>query len=113
MGSKVASKGLGFIYAVTLGGYLGDYKPGDRANSHITPTLLSKKGKIVLALGAAGGSRIVPAVVQVASRYIDQNISLEKALMLPRVYPSGHVTLETSYTDQFEQHIMTFLQNFI
>ena len=89
MGSKVASKGLGFIYAVTLGGYLGDYKPGDRANSHITPTLLSKKGKVVLALGAAGGSRIVPAVVQVASRYIDQNISLEKALMLPRVYPVG------------------------
>tara|TARA_B100000767_G_scaffold275797_1_gene315862 strand:+ start:21934 stop:23511 length:1578 start_codon:yes stop_codon:yes gene_type:complete len=89
MGSKVVSKDLGFIYAVTLGGYLGDYKPGDRANSHITPTLLTKNGKVVLALGAAGGSRIVPAVVQVISRYVDQSISLEKALMLPRVYPVG------------------------
>ena len=27
MGSKVATKGLGFLYAVTLGGYLGKYKP--------------------------------------------------------------------------------------
>jgi gamma-glutamyltranspeptidase/glutathione hydrolase len=89
MGSKVASKGLGFIYAVTLGGYLGDYKPGDRANSHISPTLLTEKGNVVLALGAAGGSRIVPAVAQVISRYIDQGVSLEKALMLPRVYPVG------------------------
>ena len=89
MGSKVASKGLGFIYAVTLGGYLGDYKPGDRANSHISPTLLTEKGNVVLALGAAGGSRIVPAIVQVISRYIDQGVSLEKALMLPRVYPVG------------------------
>ena len=87
MGSKVASKGLGFIYAVTLGGYLGDYKPGDRANSHISPTLISKNDSPVLALGAAGGSRIITAVTQVASRYIDQKNTLEKSLMLPRVYP--------------------------
>ena len=87
MGSKVASKGLGFIYAVTLGGYLGDYKPGDRANSHISPTLISKNNSPVLALGAAGGSRIITAVTQVASRYIDQKNTLEKSLMLPRIYP--------------------------
>ena len=87
MGSKVASKGLGFIYAVTLGGYLGDYKPGDRANSHISPTLISKNNSPVLALGAAGGSRIITAVTQVTSRYIDQKNTLKKSLMLPRVYP--------------------------
>ena len=87
MGSKVASKGLGFLYAVTLGGYLGDYKPGDRANSHISPTLISKNNSPVLALGAAGGSRIITAVTQVVSRYIDQKNTLEKSLMLPRVYP--------------------------
>ncbi len=87
MGSKVATKGLGFIYAVTLGGYLGDYKPGDRANSHITPTFISKNGVPILALGAAGGSRIVTAVTQVISRYIGQKHTLEKSLMLPRVYP--------------------------
>ena len=87
MGSKVATKGLGFLYAVTLGGYLGKYKPGDRANSHISPTLIEKNGKTVLALGAAGGSRIVPAITQVADRYIRQKHDLDTALFLPRVYP--------------------------
>ena len=87
MGSKVATKGLGFLYAVTLGGYLGKYKPGDRAKSHISPTFIEKNGEILLALGAAGGSRIIPAVAQVTDRYFRQNHSLETALKLPRVYP--------------------------
>ena len=87
MGSKVATKELGFLYAVSLGGYLGEYKPGDRSNSHISPTLFSKDGKLQLALGAAGGSRIVTAVTQVAHRYFAQKNSLERALFLPRVYP--------------------------
>jgi gamma-glutamyltranspeptidase/glutathione hydrolase len=87
MGSKVASKDLGFLYAVSLGGYLGEYKPGDRSNSHITPTLFMKDGKVLLALGAAGGSRIVTAVTQVAHRYLAQKHPLDKALLLPRIYP--------------------------
>jgi len=87
MGSKVASKELGFLYAVTLGGYLGNYKPGDRANSHISPVMIFKDNSPVLALGAAGGSRIITAITQVTSRYISQKNSLSKALALPRVYP--------------------------
>ena len=88
MGSKVATKGLGFIYAVTLGGYLGFYKPGDRVNSHISPTLVTTPdGKVQIALGAAGGSRIVTAITQVLSRYLGQKLSLNQAMLLPRVYP--------------------------
>lgn len=87
MGSKVASKNLGFLYAVTLGGYLGEYKPGDRSNSHITPTLFMDEDQVTLAIGAAGGSRIVTAVTQVAHRYFAQKHKLNRALFLPRVYP--------------------------
>ena len=87
MGSKVASKGLGFIHAVTLGGYLGKFQPGDRASSFISPTLVTRDGNLIAALGAAGGSRIVTAVTQVLSRYLVQGHDLEKALLLPRVYP--------------------------
>ena len=87
MGSKVVTPGLGFLYAVTLGGYLGEYKPGDRSNSHISPTLFLDQDQLVLALGAAGGSRIVPAVTQVAHRYLMQKKSLHEALSFPRVYP--------------------------
>ena len=87
MGSKVATKGLGFLYAVSLGGYLGEYKPGDRSNSHISPTLFMKNGKVQLALGAAGGSRIPTAITQVAHRYLSQKKDLNTSLMLPRIYP--------------------------
>jgi len=87
MGSKVASKELGFLYAVTLGGYLGEYKPGDRSNSHISPTLFLDNGQVKMATGAAGGSRIVTAVTQVAHRYFAQKHDLKNALLLPRVYP--------------------------
>jgi len=87
---------------VTLGGYLGDYKPGDRANSHITPTLVTKDGALALALGAAGGSRIVTAVTQVISRFLGQKHSLDNAVFLPRVYPfqdslwvEDHATVKT------------------
>lgn len=87
MGSRVATKGLGFLYAVTLGGYLGDYQPGDRANSHISPTIVMRDGSLQMALGSAGGSRIVTAIAQVLSRFLSQQHSLEDALRLPRVYP--------------------------
>ena len=87
MGSKVASAELGFLYAVTLGGYLGEYKPGDRSNSHITPTLFLDGDQVTLAIGAAGGSRIVTAVTQVAQRYFVQKHNLNQALLLPRIYP--------------------------
>lgn len=86
MGSKVVSPGLGFVYAVTLGGYLGNYQPGDRAASHISPVLFMKNNTPVLALGAAGGSRIPIAIAQVAQRYLEQNSSLDEALAAPRVY---------------------------
>ena len=76
MGSKVATKGLGFLYNVTMGpyhgGYLGEDKPGDRASSHITPTIFTKNNEVVLALGAAGGRMIPIAINQVAYRYLKQ-----------------------------------------
>ena len=94
MGSKVAAKDLGFLYAVTMGGYLGDYKPGDRANSHISPTMLfNQNDELILALGAAGGSRIVTAIVQATNRYIDQGKSLTEAISQGRVYSQNDTIL--------------------
>ncbi|GIS57042.1 MAG: hypothetical protein CM1200mP1_09800 [Candidatus Neomarinimicrobiota bacterium] len=34
---KLKTPGLGFVYAQTLGGYLGEVKAGQRAASHISP----------------------------------------------------------------------------
>lgn len=98
MGSKVATKGLGFMYASTLGSYLGPFspEPGKRAVSHISPTIILKDGQPFMALGAAGGDRIVTAIVQVISRVIDQQMSLEDALAAGRIHPdrTGGMDLE-------------------
>ena len=60
--------------------------PGDRASSHISPTLFTNQDEVVLALGAAGGQRIITAITQVAYRYLAQNSPLSDALYLPRYY---------------------------
>ena len=93
MGSKVATKGLGFLYAVTSGSYLGMYEPGKRVHSFISPTLIGNNKKIILALGGAGGNKIVTSIAQVASRYFQQNKSLKDALFYPRVYPDSDTLL--------------------
>jgi gamma-glutamyltranspeptidase len=41
----------------------------------------------VLALGAAGGMRILSAIVQTISRYVDQGHAPDVAVALPRVHP--------------------------
>lgn len=89
MGSRVASPELGFLYAATLGGYLGRMEAGERARSHISPFLLTRDGVPILALGAAGGGRIPTAIAAVVSRVIDRGMTLEEALAAPRVVPDG------------------------
>lgn len=93
MGSSVVTEGLGFLYAATLGGYLGRVEPGERARSSISPMIVLKDGEPVLVLGAAGGGRIPPGIVQVISRIIDDGMTLADALAAPRVYMGGS-TLE-------------------
>lgn len=86
MGSKVVTPGLGFLYASTLGGYLGTMtEPGMRARSNINPFMVLKDGEVVLVLGAAGGGMIPPAVVHAISRVIDFGLELPQAVAEPRV----------------------------
>ena len=97
LGSKVATPGLGFLYAATLGGYLGRMEPGERASSSISPLMVLREGEPVLVLGAAGGSRIVSAVVQAVLRVVDHGMPLADALAAARVHPvEGGVAMETS-----------------
>jgi len=91
MGSSVVTPGLGFLYASTLGGYLGRMEPGERARSSISPMMVLRDGIPVLTMGGAGGGRIPPGVVQVISRIIDDGMGLPQALAAPRVYMSGGV----------------------
>jgi len=72
-------------------------EPGQRARSFISPVMVLRDGQPVLALGAAGGSRIVAGVTQVISRMVDQGMSLAGALEAPRVFMTdGGLQAETS-----------------
>jgi gamma-glutamyltranspeptidase/glutathione hydrolase len=86
MGSKVATPGLGFLYAQTMGGYLGKVEPNLRVPSHISPVIVFKGDKPFLALGAAGGSRIPSSIVNVISKVVDYKMPLTESLHAPRVH---------------------------
>jgi gamma-glutamyltranspeptidase/glutathione hydrolase len=98
MGSSVVTPGLGFLYASTLGGYLGRMEAGERARSNISPMVVLKDGIPILALGAAGGARIPSGVVQVISRIVDDGLTLAEALEAARVHMNrdGTLDVETS-----------------
>jgi gamma-glutamyltranspeptidase/glutathione hydrolase len=95
-GSRVITPELGFVYATTMGSYLSaaDQAPGSRPRTTIAPTVVTRDGDVVLALGAAGGIRILSAIVQTISRFVDQGHDADKAVALPRVHPE-RVTSES------------------
>ena len=88
-GSRVITPELGFVYAATMGSYLSaaDQKPGSRPRTTIAPTVVTRDGEVVLALGAAGGIRILSAIVQTMSRHVDQGHDPAMSVALPRVHP--------------------------
>ena len=88
-GANVITPELGFVYAATMGSYLSaaDQTPGSRPRTTIAPTVVTRNGEVVLALGAAGGMRILSAIVQTISRHLDQGHDPITAVALPRVHP--------------------------
>jgi gamma-glutamyltranspeptidase/glutathione hydrolase len=84
MGTRLVAPGLGFLYATRLGTV-----PGSRPMSTVAPTILisPSPGNEVIALGAAGDSRIISAVIQVISRLVDHGMSLVDAVGAARVHP--------------------------
>lgn len=95
MGSRVAAKGLGFLYAATMG-YLGELEPGTRRHwSSQSPLIVLRDGKPVYVAGGAGGRRIIPGIVETLVRAIDQHMPLDEALAAPRFHAApGRVDLE-------------------
>jgi gamma-glutamyltranspeptidase / glutathione hydrolase len=61
----------------------------------VAPTILisPSPGNEVIALGAAGDSRIISAVIQVISRLVDHGMSLVDAVGAPRVHPDEEQVL--------------------
>ncbi|MBX3020788.1 MAG: gamma-glutamyltransferase [Bdellovibrionales bacterium] len=63
-----------------------EVEPGKRPLSSMSPTLVEKDGKIVMAIGAPGGPRIITSVLQALYRIIGRGIDPDMAVQAPRVH---------------------------
>ena len=60
--------------------------PGKRPLSSMTPTLVFKEGKLLLATGSPGGPTIINTVLQVIVNTIDHGMPVAQAVEAPRVH---------------------------
>jgi gamma-glutamyltranspeptidase/glutathione hydrolase len=71
-------------------------EPGKRPRSTMAPTLVfDRDGRLVIALGSPGGSRIVPYVVKALTGVLDWGLEMQAAIDLPNhVNRNGATELE-------------------
>lgn len=67
--------------------------PGKRPLTNMCPVIVRRGGKGWFAIGASGGRKIMPAVLQISSFLIDHGMSLEDAFHQPRIDASGGDTV--------------------
>ncbi|HMO15140.1 MAG TPA: gamma-glutamyltransferase [Pirellulaceae bacterium] len=101
-GSKVIVPGTGVIlnnqmddFAIAPGtpnafGLIGNdansIAPGKRPLSSMSPTLVLKDGQPIMAVGAAGGPRIITQVIHAIVHYFDLNQEIDQAIAAPRIH---------------------------
>ena len=52
----------------------------------MTPTIITKDGKLFLILGSPGGPKIITSVCQVILNVIDHKMNIQDAIIAPRVH---------------------------
>jgi gamma-glutamyltranspeptidase/glutathione hydrolase len=60
--------------------------PGKRPLSSMSPTIVSRDGQVVAALGSPGGSRIPTAVIHTLINLIDYGMNIQEAVDAPRFH---------------------------
>ena len=69
----------------------------------MSPTIVTRNGKVVEAVGSPGGSTIITTVLQTILNQIDFGMSLPDAIEAPRVNQtnSAKATAEQAFIDQY------------
>jgi gamma-glutamyltranspeptidase/glutathione hydrolase len=68
---------------------IGPLQPGKRMESMMAPTVVLDDEGLVVAAGAAGGTRLRPALVQVLSGILDERLPPQSAVDRPRLHSTG------------------------
>jgi len=69
-----------------IGGEANAIEPGKRPLSSMTPTIITRDGKLFMVVGAPGGSRITTGVLQVIVDVLDFHMNPQDAVDLPRFH---------------------------
>ena len=101
-GSRVTAEGLGFLlndemddFAAKQGvpnaygliqGPANAIEPAKRPLSAMTPTIVTKDGKLVMVLGSPGGPTIITTVANVLMGVIDYGLNIQQAVNAPRFH---------------------------
>jgi gamma-glutamyltranspeptidase/glutathione hydrolase len=76
----------------------GELEPGERMGSMMAPSFVFDGDGLVLAGGAAGGTRLRGALVQVLAGILDERLEPQEAVSRPRLHPAdGLVHLEPGF----------------
>jgi gamma-glutamyltranspeptidase/glutathione hydrolase len=74
---------------------------GARMESMMSPTLVVADDGLAIAAGAAGGTRLRPALVQVLSGILDEGLEPQAAVDRPRLHSAGEIVrLEPGFGDE-------------
>ncbi len=102
-GSGVVVPGTGIIMNnhmddfVPTPGSANSVEPGKRPLSSMSPTLvLDPQGRPYMTIGSPGATRIITTVAQVISNIIDHGMTIQQAILAPRVFrtASGPMSIE-------------------
>lgn len=86
-----------------VGGDANSIEPGKRPVSSMTPTIITKDGKLYMVVGAPGGSRITTGVMEVILDVLDFGMNPQDAVDLPRFHEQwkpDYLYLENGFSQQ-------------
>lgn len=72
-----------------IGGTANSIEPGKRMLSSMTPTIISKDGKLFAVVGTPGGSTIITANFQTIVDVIDYKMPMLQAVLSPKCTVNG------------------------
>ena len=70
---------------------IGPLEPGGRMASMMSPTIALDRDGLLVAAGAAGGTRLHPALAQVLSGILDEEFLPQDAVDRPRLHSTGTI----------------------
>ena len=78
----------------------GALEPGERMGSMMAPSVVLRDGSMELAIGAAGGTRLRSALIEVAAGVLDEGLPSGDAVARPRLHAAGgRVQLEPGFSN--------------